>query len=79
MAGATYAFWRLSEETDRGPAPFYISLAVTSFLHTANILGARRTVQYRNMRIRQDHVAEMRRLALPDTILPIPKERSDSE
>jgi hypothetical protein len=75
MAGATYAFWRHSEDTGRGEGAFYISCAVTAVLHTANILGARRTAQYRNMRTIQDHLAGMHRQVYPETVLPANPER----
>ena len=79
MAAATYAFWKLDDETDWGAGPFYISFALTSVLHAANILGARKTVQYRNMRTIRDHLSAMRKLAFPETVLPLNPERRSAQ
>ena len=59
---ATYSAYRYDRDINDSDVILLLSTAITGMFYSANILGAFKTAKFRNMRIKQNFINEVRSL-----------------
>ena len=60
FALASYAAYRYDRDLNNNYVSTYAALSVTSVFYIGNILGAMKTAEYRNLKLKQKHLQVMR-------------------
>lgn len=61
---ATYSAYRYDRDINDSDSILLLSATITGLLYSANILGAYKTAKFRNMRINQNFINDVRRIVL---------------